>query len=85
MRRRRAGEEAGKSGSSTAGNGNCTQNAMVFQKVEQNRTADAVVRQILDGTEDVYPGRIASDLYAGWRDSHKVVERELAMGLPEPR
>jgi hypothetical protein len=47
--------------------------------------AEAVVTMILSGTEDHYPGRIASDLYAGWRDSHKVVERELAQMLPEPR
>lgn len=54
-------------------------------KLRPAQVADAVIRQIVDGTEDVYPGRIAADLYAGWRDSHKVVERELAMGLPEPR
>lgn len=54
-------------------------------KLRPAQVADAVIRQILDGTEDVYPGRIASDLYAGWRDSPKVVERELGMGLPEPR
>lgn len=54
-------------------------------KLRPAQVAGAVVQQILDGTEDVYPGRMASDLYAGWRDSHKVVERELGMGLPEPR
>lgn len=54
-------------------------------KLRPAQVADAVIRQIVDGTEDVYPGRIAADLYSGWRDSHKVVERELGMGLPEPR
>lgn len=54
-------------------------------KLRPAQVADAVVRQIVDGTEDVYPGRIAADLYAGWRDSHKVVERELGLALPEPR
>lgn len=54
-------------------------------KLRPAQVAEAVVRQIIDGTEDVYPGRIAADLYAGWRDSHKVVERELGMALPEPR
>jgi NAD(P)-dependent dehydrogenase (short-subunit alcohol dehydrogenase family) len=54
-------------------------------KLRPTQVAEAVVRQITDGTEDVYPGRIASDLYAGWRESHKVVERELGMALPEPR
>lgn len=54
-------------------------------KLRPAQVAEAVVRQITDGAEDVYPGRIAADLYAGWRDSHKVVERELGMALPEPR
>jgi NAD(P)-dependent dehydrogenase (short-subunit alcohol dehydrogenase family)/uncharacterized OB-fold protein len=54
-------------------------------KLRPADVADAVVAMILNGTEDHYPGRIASDLYAGWRDSHKVVERELAQMLPEPR
>ncbi len=46
-------------------------------KLRPAEVAEAVVTMILNGTEDHYPGRIASDLYAGWRDSHKVVEREL--------
>ena len=54
-------------------------------KLRPAEVAEAVVAMILNGTEDHYPGRIASDLYAGWRDSHKVVERELAQMLPEPR
>ena len=54
-------------------------------KLRPAQVADAIVRQIIAGTEDVYPGRIAADLYSGWRDSHKVVERELGMALPEPR
>lgn len=54
-------------------------------KLRPAQVAEAVLRQIIDGTEDVYPGRIAADLYAGWRDSHKVVERELGLALPEPR
>jgi hypothetical protein len=47
--------------------------------------AAALVRQIPEGVGDVYPGRIASDPYCGWRDCHKVVERELGLALPEPR
>jgi NAD(P)-dependent dehydrogenase (short-subunit alcohol dehydrogenase family)/uncharacterized OB-fold protein len=54
-------------------------------KLRPADVAQAVVDMILNGTEDHYPGRIASDLYAGWRDSHKVVERELGQMLPEPR
>jgi NAD(P)-dependent dehydrogenase (short-subunit alcohol dehydrogenase family)/uncharacterized OB-fold protein len=54
-------------------------------KLRPAQVAGALVRQIIDGTEDVYPGSIATDLYGGWRDNHKVVERELGMALPEPR
>jgi NAD(P)-dependent dehydrogenase (short-subunit alcohol dehydrogenase family)/uncharacterized OB-fold protein len=54
-------------------------------KLRPADVAEAVVTMILNGAEDHYPGRIASDLYAGWRDSHKVVERELGQMLPEPR
>jgi NAD(P)-dependent dehydrogenase (short-subunit alcohol dehydrogenase family)/uncharacterized OB-fold protein len=54
-------------------------------KLRPAEVAEAVVTMILNGMEDHYPGRTASDLYAGWRDSHKVVERELGQMLPEPR
>jgi hypothetical protein len=40
---------------------------------------------ILDGTEEVYPGPIASDLAAAIRADRKTVEREMSMALPEPR
>lgn len=54
-------------------------------KLRPAEVAEAIVTMILNGTEDHYPGRMASDLYAGWRESHKVVERELGQMLPEPR
>jgi hypothetical protein len=54
-------------------------------KLRPSQVADAILMTIRTGLEDHYPGRIAADLYAGWRESHKVVERELALGLPEPR
>lgn len=54
-------------------------------KLRPADVAGAVVTMIQNGTEDHYPGRVAADLYAGWRDSHKVVERELGQMLPEPR
>jgi NAD(P)-dependent dehydrogenase (short-subunit alcohol dehydrogenase family) len=54
-------------------------------KLRPAQVAGAVVAMIRDGTEDHYPGRFAADLHAGWRDSPKVVERELGLGLPEPR
>jgi hypothetical protein len=40
---------------------------------------------IQDGIEDHYPGSIASDLAAAIRQDGKTVEREMALGLPEPR
>jgi NAD(P)-dependent dehydrogenase (short-subunit alcohol dehydrogenase family)/uncharacterized OB-fold protein len=54
-------------------------------KLRPADVAGGVVTMILNGTEDHYPGRFAADLYAGWRDSHKVVERELGQMLPEAR
>ena len=54
-------------------------------KLRPAQVADAIVMMIREGLEDHYPGRIASDLVGGWRDSPKVVERELGLGLPEPR
>lgn len=54
-------------------------------KLRPADVAAAVVMMIESGLEDHYPGRFASDLYAGWRDNHKVVERELAQMLPEAR
>jgi NAD(P)-dependent dehydrogenase (short-subunit alcohol dehydrogenase family)/uncharacterized OB-fold protein len=54
-------------------------------KLQPKAVAEAVVTMIERGLEDHYPGRIAADLYAGWRDNHKVVERELGLALPEPR
>jgi NAD(P)-dependent dehydrogenase (short-subunit alcohol dehydrogenase family)/uncharacterized OB-fold protein len=54
-------------------------------KLRPGHVAEAVIRQIAEGTEDVYPGPTAASLHVGWRDSPKVVERELGLGLPEPR
>jgi NAD(P)-dependent dehydrogenase (short-subunit alcohol dehydrogenase family)/uncharacterized OB-fold protein len=40
--------------------------------------AAAVVKALQDGVEDVYPGDIAQDWLARWRDNPKALERELA-------
>ena len=42
--------------------------------------AAAIVKALLDGVEDVYPGEIAQDWLARWRANPKVLERELAAG-----
>ena len=40
--------------------------------------AAAIVRGLRDGVEDIYPGDVAQDFWRRWRDSAKVLERELA-------
>ena len=42
--------------------------------------ARAMVQALRDGVEDVYPGDIAQEWLARWRDNPKVLERELAAG-----
>jgi len=54
-------------------------------KLSPVQVANEVVRMIRDGTEEAYPGSIASDLIAALRQDSKTVEREMAMALPEPR
>jgi len=40
--------------------------------------ANAIVKALRDGVEDVYPGDVAQEWLARWRDNPKVLERELA-------
>jgi NAD(P)-dependent dehydrogenase (short-subunit alcohol dehydrogenase family) len=40
--------------------------------------ANAIVKALKDGVEDVYPGDVAQDWLARWRDNPKALERELA-------
>lgn len=49
-------------------------------KIAPAALAAAVVRSLRDGTEDVYPGDLAQEWSARWRDDPKVLERELAAG-----
>ena len=42
----------------------------------------AVVRALRDGVEDVYPGDVAQEWLARWRENPKVLERELAAEGP---
>lgn len=39
--------------------------------------AKAVVTALQDGVEDIYPGDVAQDLFARWRESAKALEREM--------
>ena len=49
-------------------------------KVAPKALAGAIVKALKDGVEDLYPGDIAQDWLARWRDNPKVLERELAAG-----
>jgi hypothetical protein len=40
--------------------------------------AAAIVKALRDGVEDVYPGDVAQDWLARWRDNPKALEREVA-------
>lgn len=42
--------------------------------------ANAIVKALRDGVEDVYPGDVAQEWLERWRDNPKVLERELAAG-----
>ncbi|MGE0736692.1 MAG: SDR family NAD(P)-dependent oxidoreductase [Alphaproteobacteria bacterium] len=47
-------------------------------KLAPAAVASAVVKALKDGTEDVYPGDVAQDWLARWRDNPKALEHELA-------
>ena len=49
-------------------------------KVAPSALADAIVKALRDGVEDVYPGDVAQEWLQRWRDNPKVLERELAAG-----
>ena len=49
-------------------------------KMAPASVAQAIVRALRDGVEDVYPGEVAQEWLARWRADPKVLERELAGG-----
>lgn len=49
-------------------------------KVTPDALANAIVKALRDGVEDVYPGDVAQEWLERWRDNPKVLERELAAG-----
>ena len=49
-------------------------------KLPPASVANAIVKALRDGVEDVYPGDLAQEWLARWRDNPKVLERELAAG-----
>ncbi|HEY2258022.1 MAG TPA: SDR family NAD(P)-dependent oxidoreductase [Variovorax sp.] len=49
-------------------------------KLGAGALANAIVKALRDGVEDVYPGDVAQEWLERWRDNPKVLERELAAG-----
>jgi NAD(P)-dependent dehydrogenase (short-subunit alcohol dehydrogenase family)/uncharacterized OB-fold protein len=49
-------------------------------KIAPARLAAAIVDALRSGAEDIYPGEIAQEWLARWRDNPKALERELAGG-----
>jgi NAD(P)-dependent dehydrogenase (short-subunit alcohol dehydrogenase family)/uncharacterized OB-fold protein len=49
-------------------------------KIAPAALASAIVKGLRDGMEDLYPGDVAQEWVARWRDNPKVLERELAAG-----
>jgi NAD(P)-dependent dehydrogenase (short-subunit alcohol dehydrogenase family)/uncharacterized OB-fold protein len=47
-------------------------------KVTPASLASAIVKALQDGVEDVYPGDVAQEWLARWRDNPKALERELS-------
>ncbi|MGE5146312.1 MAG: SDR family NAD(P)-dependent oxidoreductase [Candidatus Eiseniibacteriota bacterium] len=47
-------------------------------KLAPSGLANAIVKALKEGVEDVYPGDVAQDWLARWRDNPKALERELA-------
>lgn len=47
-------------------------------KVAPAALASAIVKALQDGIEDVYPGDVAQEWLARWRDNPKALERELS-------
>jgi NAD(P)-dependent dehydrogenase (short-subunit alcohol dehydrogenase family)/uncharacterized OB-fold protein len=49
-------------------------------KLAHGTLANAIVKALRDGVEDVYPGDVAQEWLERWRDNPKILERELAAG-----
>lgn len=49
-------------------------------KLAPSTLANAIVKALRDGVEDVYPGDVAQEWLERWRENPKVLERELAAG-----
>jgi NAD(P)-dependent dehydrogenase (short-subunit alcohol dehydrogenase family)/uncharacterized OB-fold protein len=52
---------------------------MLPPKLTPQSIANAIVKALRDGVEDVYPGDVAKEWLERWRENPKVLERELAV------
>jgi NAD(P)-dependent dehydrogenase (short-subunit alcohol dehydrogenase family)/uncharacterized OB-fold protein len=50
-------------------------------KISPQALAKSIVSALKDGIEDVYPGDIAQDWHARWRENPKILERELSVAV----
>ena len=41
--------------------------------------AKALVKALKDGVEDIYPGDVAQEWFARWRENPKILEREVSV------
>ena len=55
--------------------------ALPLPKLSPEVLARATVNALREGIEDVYPGDVAQEWLARWRENPKVLERELAAGF----
>jgi len=53
---------------------------MPAPKLAPDTLANAMVKALRDGVEDIYPGDVAQEWLERWRDNPKILERELAAG-----
>ena len=48
-------------------------------KLGPDALAKALVKALQDGVEDIYPGDVAQEWFARWRESPKILEREVSI------
>jgi NAD(P)-dependent dehydrogenase (short-subunit alcohol dehydrogenase family) len=48
-------------------------------KTSPGEVARAIVQGVADGTEDIFPDPMSTQLYGAWRQDHKAVERQFAL------
>jgi hypothetical protein len=49
-----------------------------FDKVSPSTVAQAIVDALENGTEDVFPDPMATQLYEGWKADAKALEKQMA-------